>query len=164
MSNGEIRVSITEIPKIREALEKADKEIERLNKCIKDDKENADEIIVEQQKEIERLKQVEKEHQRINGELREELKELKEIQRIGREREYHSKFLKDFQKERGKNVFPDHDEIYKRYDDYKSRVDSSVEYIEDELWEIGGHVNGSDLLYDKAIQPLLDILKGNDKE
>ena len=31
-------------------------EIERLNKCIKDDKENADEIIVEQQKEIEKLK------------------------------------------------------------------------------------------------------------
>ena len=32
MSNGEIRVSITEIPKIREALEKADKEVERLTK------------------------------------------------------------------------------------------------------------------------------------
>ena len=34
MSNGEIRVSITEIPKIREALEKANKEIERLNYII----------------------------------------------------------------------------------------------------------------------------------
>ena len=39
MSNGEIRVSITEIPKIREALEKADKEIERLNNIIKEVRE-----------------------------------------------------------------------------------------------------------------------------
>lgn len=36
--------------------EKCLKEIEKLNKCIKDDKENANEIMAEQQKEIERLK------------------------------------------------------------------------------------------------------------
>ena len=62
--------------------------------------------------------------------MKEELKELNEIMEIGRKREYHSKFLKDFQKEHGKNVFPDHDEIYKRYDDYKSRVEKADKEIE----------------------------------
>lgn len=38
------------------------------------------------------------------------------------EREYHSKFLKDFQEEHGKNCFPDHDEIYKRYDNQKKEI------------------------------------------
>lgn len=37
------------------------KEIEKLNKCIKDDKENADEIMAEQQREIERLHKENKE-------------------------------------------------------------------------------------------------------
>lgn len=36
-------------------IEEDNKEIERLHQCIKDDKENADEIISEQAKEIERL-------------------------------------------------------------------------------------------------------------
>jgi len=53
------------------------KEIERLQQCIKDDKENADEIISEQAKEIERLKiQVsarETEYERLHSIL-EELK------------------------------------------------------------------------------------------
>lgn len=122
----------------------------------------------EKDKEIERLTKVEKEHQRINGELREELKELKEIQRIGREREYHSKFLKDFQKERGKNVFPDHDEIYKRYDDYKSRVEKATQYVEDHIeWEIDGEegidytawINFKGTNYEDFVKDLLDILK-----
>ena len=40
-------------------------EIERLNKCIKDDKENANEIIAEQQQEIERLNNIKKEVREI---------------------------------------------------------------------------------------------------
>ena len=100
------------------------------------------EIIEEQDKEIERLK--------------EELNELNGIIEIGRKREYHSKFLKDFQKERGKNVFPDHDEIYKRYDDYKDRVEKAIKYIEEndnkEPWK---SLNGKELL---------EILEGRDKE
>ena len=55
--------------------------------------------------------------------LKSELKEYKNIMEIGRKREYHSKFLKDFQEERGKNVFPDHDEIYKRYDKQKEIIE-----------------------------------------
>ena len=42
----------------------------------------------------------------------------------------------------------------------ETRIKKAIKYIEDELWEVGGQVNGSDLPYDKAIQPLLDILKG----
>lgn len=40
----------------RKCLKKVLEELEKLNQCIKDDKENADEIIVEQAKEIEKLK------------------------------------------------------------------------------------------------------------
>lgn len=74
-------------------------------------------------------------------ELEQELDILNYIQKIGREREYHSKFLKDFQKEHGKNVFPDHDEIYKRYDDYKKRVEKALKlnhdiqkHLDKEFW------------------------------
>lgn len=42
----------------------------------------------------------------------------------------------------------------------KARIQRAIKYIEDELWEVGGQVNGSDLPYDEAIQPLVDILKG----
>ena len=100
------------------------------------------EIIEEQDKEIERLK--------------EELNELNRIIEIGRKREYHSKFLKDFQKERGKNVFPDHDEIYKRYDDYKDRVEKTIKYIRSNEW-------GVDYEHSNCRTHLLDILKGSDK-
>ena len=58
--------------------------------------------------------------------LKEELEELREdnyayhqLMKIQNEREYRSKFLKEFQEEFGKNVFPDYDEIYKRYDKLK---------------------------------------------
>ena len=43
--------------------------------------------------------------------------------------EYHSKFLKDFQKEKGKNVLPDFDEIYKRYDNLKSILTELEEWL-----------------------------------
>ena len=58
--------------------------------------------------------------------LKEELEELREdnyvyhqLMKMENEREYRSKFLKEFQEEFGKNVFPDYDEIYKRYDKLK---------------------------------------------
>ena len=94
--------------------------------------------------------------------LKEELKELNEIIEIGRKREYHSKFLKGFQKERGKNVFPDHDEIYKRYDDYKDRVEKAIKYIGtfdfdylDSTYEHSAKI---------VLENILEILKGVDKE
>ena len=69
--------------------------------------------------------------------LHEEIKQLKggneefyKLMEMQNKREYRSKFLKDFQKEHGKNVFPDYDEIYKRYDDYKSRVEEAIKIVE----------------------------------
>ena len=92
--------------------------------------------------------------------LKEELKEQNEIIEIGRKREYHSKFLKDFQKERGKNVFPDHDEIYKRYDDYKSRIDKAIDFLkENACIDEDVEYFCDDLRYDDC-KKLLEILKG----
>ena len=42
-----------------------------------------------------------------------------QLMKMQNEREYRSKFLKEFQKEYGTNTFPDYDEIYKRYDKLK---------------------------------------------
>ena len=75
---------------------------------------------------IEAIKKVLKEIER----LKEENEVLNGILETQRKRKYYSKFLKDFQKENGKNVFPDFDEIYKRYDDYKERIDKAIEYLD----------------------------------
>lgn len=113
---------------------------------------------------LKRISDLEFEVERLENE-NEEFYKLMEMQN---KREYRSKFLKDFQKEYGKNVFPDYDEIYKRYDNYKSRIDKAIEYIMTELiseWDIKnyGCVSGSDLPAE-AITPILEILKGVDKE
>lgn len=55
--------------------------------------------------------------------LEEENKYLKQLCQTQNNREYRSKFLKEFQKEHGKNVFPDYDEIYKRYDRLKEKIE-----------------------------------------
>ena len=46
----------------------------------------------------------------------------------------------------------------------KDIINEAIEYIDDNLYPVGNDVNGSDLPYDEAIQPLVDILKGSDKE
>lgn len=61
--------------------------------------------------------------------LQKENEEFYQLMEMQNKREYRSKFLKDFQKEHGKNVFPDYDEVYKRYDDYKSRNEKAVELL-----------------------------------
>lgn len=53
--------------------------------------------------------------------LEEDNEYLKRLCETQNNREYRSKFLKEFQKEHGKNVFPDYDEIYKRYDSLKEK-------------------------------------------
>lgn len=108
--------------------------------------------------------------------LEEENKEYSSLIEMQNKREYRSKFLKDFQKEKGKNVFPDYDEIYKRYDDYKARIDKAIENIEHELyghillndeitWNKEFYTNGK-LDYRKLLisllQQTLDVLKGSD--
>lgn len=52
-------------------------EIEKLNKCIKDDKENADEIMAEQQQEIQRLNNIINE---LNDYCFQRMSELNDIQ------------------------------------------------------------------------------------
>ena len=108
---------------------------EELTKCSK-------EYLIKQleysYKEIERLKE---ENEVLNG-----------ILETQRKRKYYSKFLKDFQKENGKNVFPDFDEIYKRYDVYKERIDKAIEYIKNHI------------VATETENILLDILEGVDKE
>ena len=69
-------------------------------------------------------------------ELEEEVENLREedwawhqILKTQNKREYRSKFLKDFQKEYGTNVFPDYDEIYKRYDKMKKENEKLKEQL-----------------------------------
>lgn len=81
--------------------------------------------------------------------LENQIKELKEdnyayhqLMKMQNEREYRSKFLKDFQKEYGKNVMPDYDEIYKRYDQQKKQLANSIlksqikQFMEEKIEEL----------------------------
>lgn len=106
-------------------------------------------FILEKDKEIERLK--------------EENKVLNSILEIQRKRQYHSKFLKDFQKENGKNVLPDFDEIYKRYDNYKDRIDKAIEYIKNNACYDEETMRCCDDLDVNDCDKVLDILRGEKK-
>ena len=91
--------------------------------------------------------------QEENEELREDNFAYHQLMKMQNKREYRSKFLKDFQKEYGENVFPDYDEIYKRYDNYKTRNELAIEYINKN--------------YDTDIEDvfeLLEILQGKSDE
>lgn len=81
--------------------------------------------------------------------LENQIKELKEdnyayhqLMKMQNEREYRSKFLKDFQKEYGENVMPDYDEIYKRYDQQKKQLANSIlksqikQFMEEKIEEL----------------------------
>ena len=133
-----------------------------MKKEVIEDNENLKKEIKDLKKQLEEEKNAYNRMYNMYVEKEEELKELNEIERIGRERHYHSKFLKDFQKERGKNVFPDHDEIYKRYDDYKSRIEKAIEYIKENKWF--SYTKNHEIIDEKGIEDLLEILKGEDKE
>jgi len=61
-----------------------------------------------------------------NKDLEEDNYTYHQLMRMQNKREYRSKFLKDFQEEYGKNVMPDYDEIYKRYDKQKKQLKNSV--------------------------------------
>jgi hypothetical protein len=96
--------------------------------------------------------------------LQKENKEFYQLMEMQNKREYRSKFLKDFQKEHGKNVFPDYDEIYKRYDDYKQRNEKAVEYIKKHSFiskDTGTRIVTMNVKEDEV---LLNILEGGDEE
>ena len=60
--------------------------------------------------------------------LQEENKELKLLSMTQNNREYRSKFLKEYQKEHGKLCYPDYDEIYERYDKLKEEKEKIKKY------------------------------------
>lgn len=47
-------------------------------------------------------------------------------------------------------------------EELQQRIDEAIEYIEDNFYEVGGEVGGSDLPY-QPIQDLLDILRGTNE-
>lgn len=55
-------------------------------------------------------------------EIEEDRDEWQKIVIMQNDREYRSKFLKEFQEEHNENTFPDYDEIYKRYDEQKNHI------------------------------------------
>lgn len=62
-------------------------------------------------------------------ELQEDNEHLKRLCETQNNREYRSKFLKEFQEEHGKNVYPDYDEIYKRYDEMKAELQEANDSV-----------------------------------
>lgn len=58
--------------------------------------------------------------------LREDVWTYHQLLKMADKREYRSKFLKDFQAEHGKNIMPDYDEIYERYDKMKKQLENSI--------------------------------------
>lgn len=55
-------------------------------------------------------------------------------------REFRSKFLKEFQEEKGNNWYPDFDEIYKRYDKLKQenlKLKEEIEKLNKQITELG---------------------------
>ena len=101
--------------------------------------------------------------QQENEVLKKQIAEYEFLIEMQNNREYRSKFLKEFQKEHGKNVFPDYDEIYKRYDKLKEEK-KHLENNRDKAIEI---IDSYDLgKYDYSIPAggiieLRDILKGD---
>ena len=67
---------------------------------------------------------------RENKELKQEVKEWVRLNQMQNEREYRSKFLKEFQAEHGELAYPDYDEIYKRYDELKEENKNLKEQLE----------------------------------
>lgn len=65
--------------------------------------------------------------------LREDIYVYRQLIRMENKREYRSKFLKEFQAEHGKTVFPDYDEIYKRYDKLKRENNKLSKAIADDF-------------------------------
>ena len=56
----------------------------------------------------------------------------------------------------------DNTEFYEyQIEELQQRIDKAIEYIENEFYEVGGCVGGSDLPY-QPIQNLLDILRGEE--
>ena len=90
--------------------------------------------------------------------LQDEIKELECLQDIRDQREYHKRYLEERRKEEPYLLYPDFDEVYKRFFEQRDRIDKAIEYIKwnlDKNEEIIEYFN-----YDGNFNELLDILKG----
>ena len=93
--------------------------------------------------------------------LQEENKELKLLSMTQNNREYRSKFLKEYQKEHGENCYPDYDEIYKRYDKLKSNNDAAIEIYKNRMFI---EYKQKRFMEDKTTADLMyEALQGDDK-
>ena len=78
--------------------------------------------------------------------------------------ELENKYKKLFYKATPKYQVSAMEDYINTLEDYKSRCEKAIEYIEEMLYPIGTCVNGSDLPYE-SIESLLNILQnGSDKE
>lgn len=102
------------------------------------------------------LKEIEKEHQKINGELREEIKEYKMLFDEGNAREYRKRYIEERRKEEPGLLYPDFDEIYERY--YQEKEKNK------ELEEINFKVNNNLLELAEKIENKIIELEEDLKE
>lgn len=65
-----------------------------------------------------------------NKALKQDVWEYEYLLKMQDEREYRSKFLKEFQAEYGELAYPNYDEIYKRYDKLKEENKNLKEQLE----------------------------------
>lgn len=106
--------------------------------------------------ETQQLKTIEKEHQRINGELREEVNELKQVNN------YSKRHLFKINKERleaNLQLVNKNKKLQAKSDKYKCRIDKAIKIIEDVLniWETKPNEIAT-----LDLKELLEILKGSD--
>ena len=93
-------------------------------------------------------------------ELEEEIEELKTLTGLQRKRTYYNRFVKEvFQKEKGSDlIYPDFDEIYKRYFELLHQREKIVEKLEEKLKEPRYQHDGED--YFVGIIEAIEIVKG----
>lgn len=102
--------------------------------------------------------------------LKEENEDLKALTGLQRERKYYNKFVKEvFQKEKGSDlIYPDFDEIYKRYFELIEQREKVVEQLEEEIaeeictltYEHDIYVDG----YKDGLRQAIEIVKGGEAD
>lgn len=85
--------------------------------------------------------------------LQEEIKEWEYIQDIQNKREYRKRYLEERRKEDPTLLYPDYDEIYKRFFEQRDRIDKALKFIK-----------LHDLYHPTNEFILINILQGNNKK
>lgn len=102
--------------------------------------------------------------QRIED-LEEDLEVYKAISIMHYERPYAKRYLEE-QKEKIPNLmYPDSEEVYKDYYDYKTRVEKALEYIKEHTERVEINIEGQPPYYEcftGKIKEIKDILEGKE--